>query len=329
MPGRFICAAPIGPVVIPMPAKTTVEGRRASGSNDRASQRILDGFANPRRECDCPTWRTLSFQKLTERRCNCFEESARQAQNEQPSHGWAAGCDLRRRMPFRNSASTRRRVREGAMEDFPLSKRLELHELWLKTNGAEGVRLDLSRESVPGTDTHDAILTGAKLNDADLRHADMNGTDLIGSDLRGADLRGAQLEGADFSAASLKGVRLHGAKLERSNLERAKLAFADLRDANLADANLIEADLMGAKLRGVDMSKAKLRGADLSAADLRDANLAGTDFSYADLQGASFDGAKFDQYTNFSNASVNPEDFSDLDLSILDRENLPDALWAK
>jgi len=30
------------------------------------------------------------------------------------------------------------------MKDLPLSKRLALHELWLKTNGAEGVRLDLS-----------------------------------------------------------------------------------------------------------------------------------------------------------------------------------------
>jgi hypothetical protein len=52
-------------------------------------------------------------------------------------------------------------IDEGTMEDFPLSKRLELHALWVRTSGKEGVRLDLSRQSIRGLDTHDAVQRGA------------------------------------------------------------------------------------------------------------------------------------------------------------------------
>jgi uncharacterized protein YjbI with pentapeptide repeats len=111
------------------------------------------------------------------------------------------------------------------MEDIPLSKRLELHALWLKSNGSGGARLDLSKRSTRGVHTHNAILAGAKLNDTDLRHADMPGA--------------------------------------------------------------------------------------------------------ADLQGTRSEGTKIDRETNFSNAKASPDDFKDLDQSILDWENLPDSLWAK
>ena len=86
---------------------------------------------------------------------------------------------------------------------------------------------------------------------------------------------------------------------------------------------------MGAKLCGVNLNKAKLRGASLCGADLSRAIMTGTDFSYADLQGSCFEGAKFDQDTNFSNAKVDPDEFRDLDLSALKRENLPAVLWTK
>ena len=43
--------------------------------------------------------------------------------------------------------------------------------------------------------------------------------------------------------------------------------------------------------------------------------------------GADLEGAKLDEDTDFSNAKVAPDDFEDLDLSILDRKNLLEALW--
>ena len=84
------------------------------------------------------------------------------------------------------------------MEYLPLSRRLELHGLWLKSYGAEGVRLDLMGQSVRGIDMHDAVLVGARLINTDLRDTNLVGSNLIGSDLTGADLRGAKLDKADL-----------------------------------------------------------------------------------------------------------------------------------
>jgi len=58
------------------------------------------------------------------------------------------------------------------MEDLSLAKRLTLHAFWLKTNEADGVRLDVTGQSLRGVHTHDAVLTEACLNNADLRDAE-------------------------------------------------------------------------------------------------------------------------------------------------------------
>ena len=104
------------------------------------------------------------------------------------------------------------------------------HIHYLKTQGHEGARADLSG-------------------------ADLNGADLRGADLRGAFLRGAFLSGADLSGADLSG---------------ADLSVAYLRGADLSVAYLRGADLSGAFLRGADLSGTDLRRADLSGTDLKD-----------------------------------------------------------
>jgi len=148
------------------------------------------------------------------------------------------------------------------MEDFPLSKRIELHELWLKTNGVERLRLDLSETSMRGIDAHKAVLTGAKLNDADLRHAEMNGTDLIGSDLRGADLRGHATGGSGFSRRQPK-------------LRAANLCGADLRGAILAGTDFSYASLLGASLEGAKVDQdTNFSNSVVNLDDLRDLDLA-------------------------------------------------------
>jgi calcineurin-like phosphoesterase family protein len=70
-----------------------------------------------------------------------------------------------------------------------LSKILEEHEKWLRTDKEEGKRADLREADLRGVD-----LNGASLRDADLRGIDMSGTDLNGTYLGGADLSGANLE---------------------------------------------------------------------------------------------------------------------------------------
>jgi hypothetical protein len=83
---------------------------------------------------------------------------------------------------------------------------LDKHELWLKTNHAEGERANLS-----GSD-----LSDADLGHADLRCANLSGSDLSGSDLRYANLRCANLSGSDLRYANLKGANLKGANISGS-----------------------------------------------------------------------------------------------------------------
>ena len=76
------------------------------------------------------------------------------------------------------------------MNQKELDKILENHKLWLKTNGEQGKKADLSY---------------ANLRSADLRYADLSYADLSSADLRYADLRSADLRSAnlDYSAFPL------------------------------------------------------------------------------------------------------------------------------
>ena len=79
------------------------------------------------------------------------------------------------------------------MEQAKLNKILENHKLWLRTNGEQGERADLS----------DADLSYADLRYADLRSANLRYADLSYADLRSADLRYADLRSANLSDADL------------------------------------------------------------------------------------------------------------------------------
>ena len=111
-----------------------------------------------------------------------------------------------------------------------IKKTLDDHDLWLETNGEEGVRANL----------YVAYLRDADLRGVNLSNANLYGTYLRDANLSNADLRGAHLEGANLRYADLRGAYLYDANLEGANLE----------GANLRDANLEGADLYGANLRG-------------------------------------------------------------------------------
>ena len=89
------------------------------------------------------------------------------------------------------------------MNKDELNKILDNHKLWLKTNGEQGEKANLS-------------------------YADLSYADLSSADLRSADLRSANLSYADLSYANLS-----YADLSSANLSYANLSYADLRSADL------------------------------------------------------------------------------------------------
>ena len=95
---------------------------------------------------------------------------------------------------------------------------LKNHEQWLKTEGKDGERANLS-------------------------YTDLTGVDLIWANLSGANLSWTNLHGAMLAYANLQGSNLSGANLKYAYLVGADLTSADLKDANLNDAELTNANL--------------------------------------------------------------------------------------
>ena len=86
------------------------------------------------------------------------------------------------------------------MNKAKLNKILDNHKLWLKTNGEQGKKADLSYADLRYADLSYADLSYADLRYADLSYADLRYADLSYADLRYADLSYANL---DFSAFPL------------------------------------------------------------------------------------------------------------------------------
>jgi uncharacterized protein YjbI with pentapeptide repeats len=78
---------------------------------------------------------------------------------------------------------------------------LELHELWVKSGGFLGERLDLSRANLRVTNLEEADIFGANLYRAFLNGTNLRRAYLKGANLYEANFFGADLEGADFSGA--------------------------------------------------------------------------------------------------------------------------------
>ena len=117
----------------------------------------------------------------------------------------------------------------------------------------------------------------------DLRKTNLQGFDLSGLDFRKAHLAEAQLQGA-----YLGGARLDGANFGSAQLQGAHLGGAQLQGAHLGQARLEGAYLGWAQLQGADLWCVRLQGADLRGArldeltDLSDATLRGASLRYVD-----------------------------------------------
>ena len=84
-----------------------------------------------------------------------------------------------------------------------LADELALHKIWLKSDGRQGSRADLS----------DGKFVGAALYSMNFERADLRRADFSDADLRNANFRNADLSEAVFASADLRGADFSGADL--------------------------------------------------------------------------------------------------------------------
>ena len=120
---------------------------------------------------------------------------------------------------------------------------LDLHRLWLQTNGKEGQRADLEGCFLTRFDLRKVQLSKGNLQETYLDEADLSDAQLVGADLRNANFAGARLHGANLRDANLIGaLHLQVHQLARSDLTQAKLPadvaqFEDLDNLSTATRN--------------------------------------------------------------------------------------------
>jgi uncharacterized protein YjbI with pentapeptide repeats len=88
-----------------------------------------------------------------------------------------------------------------------LEKILEDHSLWVRTDGAEGTRLDLSGADLTEADLSEAALSGAYLSEVDLTGANLFGAIFVNAYAPRADFSGAYMRAVNLSGADLTGAR--------------------------------------------------------------------------------------------------------------------------
>ncbi|CAB1057504.1 Pentapeptide repeat family protein [Olavius sp. associated proteobacterium Delta 1] len=180
-----------------------------------------------------------------------------------------------------------------AITEVELDEIMNEHLKWLKSDGKEGKRANLSGAKLIKADLSGASLNKAILNRADLNEAFLFRAKLIKAELFRANLSKASLNEANLNEANLSGANLSGAFLNEANLSGANLQRADLSGASLSGANMPEANLRSAMLIEASLIEANLNEADLSGAFLNEANLSGANLSGAELWSSFVDGVNF------------------------------------
>jgi len=124
-----------------------------------------------------------------------------------------------------------------------LKEIIENHNMWLKSEGAEGQRADFSNANLSHRDLSGANLAGVKftgadatcanISECDLRYIDFSNSDLNYTDFTNSNLTGANFTNSNLNNAHLTGANLEGADLEGADLRHAEFNFSDLSSANL------------------------------------------------------------------------------------------------
>ncbi len=169
--------------------------------------------------------------------------------------------------------------------ELPLDELLRLHRAWLKSNGIEGKRLDLSgydlrdAPNMRGADLTMLIAENTTWHEQDFSNANLQAAQLKGGSFRNCNFTGADLRGTNFTDAIMvnscfRNVRAEPLLLEgskrtlKTNFSGAALRFTEIMQANLSEANFTKTDLCSANL-----SDSIITGADFSGALLTDAKM--------------------------------------------------------
>ena len=145
----------------------------------------------------------------------------------------------------------------GAIFDAPeataatlatLRPRLDAHQQWIATGGAQG--------------------SAAVFDDIDLRPLAKH---FVGRQWTGLSARRAILIGVDFSGCQLQGAKFDGADLRDANFVRADLRGASFRGANISHADFANADirilrLMNGNARATDFANSQQSANQLATA---------------------------------------------------------------
>ncbi len=119
-----------------------------------------------------------------------------------------------------------------------LKHRLERHQNWIRTDGADGAPAICDGEDLRPLQH---LLTGRPLTGLSARKTIGIGLDLAGSQLQGAKFDGADLRDADFTEADLRGASFKNARLAHARFGRANLGAL-----RLANGGTLAVDLSGA-----------------------------------------------------------------------------------
>ena len=161
--------------------------------------------------------------------------------------------------------------------DLPLDKLIALHQLWLKTKGDDGEKLDLTDYDLRNAPS----MAGANLTMLVAERAVWYGLDLCQINLQAATLRSS-----DFRQSNLSSSDLRGSNFNKCNMVSAKFVKARLEPLFFDGNRLLKTSFAEANLRYSDFTNAVLRDADFSGADLSFANFTGADTTGADFSRA-------------------------------------------
>lgn len=128
-------------------------------------------------------------------------------------------------------------------------ERRTLIDRWRTRAGSQARSTVISRarqgRSIPTSAVRSVARGRAPFRELDLRLINLSGQSLDGSDFADANLQEANLARASLRNADLSNANLRGALLRNTDFTGANLAGADLRGAFIEDATLTGADLTG------------------------------------------------------------------------------------
>lgn len=126
---------------------------------------------------------------------------------------------------------------EAAGKVEELKARLEAHQRWINSSGAEGAPATLDGEDLRPLQEW---FVGRSLTGLCARRTICIGVNFSGSQLQGAKFEGADLRDVDFSEADLR-----GASLRDTLLSHAKFEKTDLRRLTLTNGTMLAPDFSG------------------------------------------------------------------------------------